>query len=424
MFKLAYVFLWIFIFTIPWEASVLIPGLGTGPTGSGTIGKLVGLVAATSGVLAVLARGKARPLALFHILAGLFAIWVGVTSAWSIDTLATMKSLRVMVQVIAIPWLIWEVAGTPGRRDGLLQAYVLGGYVSVFNILSNYSSGIATKGSQLTTVDTGRFTAQGFNPNEIGFLLVLALPIAWQLSLKHQSTLIKWLNRAYLPLGTVAILLTGSRSSLIGAVMALCIVPLTLGRLTFGMKFGVLVIITTTLIGGALVVPQKTMDRLGTTTDEITSGTLNERRVIWKAGLELFLRHPIGGVGAGGFQPGVKQYLGYKKTAHNTYISVLVEEGVVGFIIFSLILISIYFHIRSAPPDERRFALVILATIVVGLLPRSWEFEKPLWLMFGFLLAPLPVPAMVHRARRWVPAIPRPAGAARRITGNIPGNIQ
>jgi hypothetical protein len=89
-----------------------------------------------------------------------------------------------------------------------------------------------------------------------------------------------------------------------------------------------------------------------------------------------------------------------------------------------LILVSIYFHIRSAPPDERRFALVILATIVVGLLPRSWEFEKPLWLMFGLLLAPLPVPAVVHRAKRWIPAIPRPAAPPRRITGNIPGNIQ
>jgi O-antigen ligase len=424
MFKLAYVCLWLFTFTIPWEASVLIPGLGSGPTGSGTIGKLVGLVTATIGVLAVLARGRARPLALFHILAGCFAIWVGITSAWSIDLPATMKNLQVMVQVIAIPWLIWELAGTPGRRDGLLQAYVLGAYVSVFNILSNYSSGISSKGTELTTVDTGRFTAQGFNPNEIGFLLVLALPIAWQLSLKHQNTFIKWLNRAYIPLGTVAILLTGSRSSLIGAIMALCIVPLTLGKLTFGMKFGVLVIITTTLIGGAMVVPQKTLERLGTTTDEIASGTLNERRVIWQAGIELFLRHPIGGVGAGGFQPGVKQYLGYKKTAHNTYLSVLVEEGIIGFTLFSLILVSIYFHIRFAPPDERRFALVILATIVVGLLPRSWEFEKPLWLMFGLLLAPLPVPAVVHRARRWVPAIPRPAAAPRRITGNIPGNIQ
>jgi hypothetical protein len=414
MSNLAYAFLWLFTFAIPWEAIVLIPGIGT-------IGRLVGLVTAPIGVLAVLARGRARPLALLHILGGCFAIWVGLTTAWSLDPENTRLSFQSVVQVAAIPWLIWELAGTPRRRGGLLQAYVFGAYVSVASVLWNYHSGISTRGSggELATVNTGRYSAEGFNPNDLGFLLVLALPIAWHLSLTHRNVILKWINRLYIPFGMMAILLTGSRSSLIGAILALMIVPLTLGRLSQGMKFGVLAIMIATVLAGAFLVPEKTLARLSTTTEELESGTLNERRVIWKAGLEVYPRHPILGVGAGSFPIAIRPLLGGEnKTAHNTYLSVLVEEGAVGFILFSLMILSVYFHARSAPLEERRFALILLFTIVVGLLPRAWEFDKRLWLMFGFLLAqPSMAGVLVHHARLWAPARtrfePRPGVVSR-----------
>jgi O-antigen ligase len=390
MASIAYACIWFFSFTIPWESSVMIPGLGSGPTGSGTIGKLVGLVTAAMGVLAILARGRARKLALFHILAACFVIWVGVTSTWSLDPEGSVRTFKLVVQVAAIPWLIWELAPDPKRRKGLFQAYVFGAYISVINILINYHSGLATRGTggEMTAVDTGRYSAEGFNPNDLGLLLVLALPMAWQLSFDHRHTILRWINRLYIPLGTVAVLLTGSRSSMIGAVMALTLIPLTLGRLSHPMKVGVITLILATVVAGVAVLPEKTLARLSTTTSEIESGTLNERRVIWQAGLQLFWRRPIQGVGAGAFPEAVEPFLGYKKTAHNTYIDILIEEGAVGLILWVLILASIFFHARSAPPEERRFVFVVLATLVVGCIPRAWEYQKAMWLMFGFLLVP------------------------------------
>jgi O-antigen ligase len=414
MSNVAYVCLWFLTFAIPWEASLLVPGIGT-------IGRLVGLVTAPIGVLAILARGRARPLAALHILAGCFVIWVGLTSAWSMDMERTRLSFQSVVQVAALPWLIWELAATPQRRKGLLQAYVFGAYVSVINILLNYHSGFASSGQgELTTRDTGRYSAEGFNPNDLGFLLVLAIPLAWHLSLTHRNVILRWVNRLYIPFGMVAILLTGSRSSLIGAVLALCIVPLTLGRLSLGMKFGVITIAIATLLGGALFVPEKTLARLSTTKEEIESGTLNERRVIWKAGFEAYLRHPVLGVGAGAFPTAVKPFLGVKKTAHNTYLSVLVEEGTVGILLFSLMLLSIFFHVRASPPEERRLAFLMLFTIVIGLLPRAWEFDKPLWLMFGLLLAPSSAAAAFVRQRRpWAP-VQVPLQPRSRLAGREP----
>ena len=404
MASIAYACLWFFSFVIPWETTVMIPGLSSGPTGSGTLGKLVGLTTAAMGLLAILARGRARKLALFHVLAACWVIWVGITSTWSLDPDGTVRTFKLAVQVAAISWLIWELAAEPEQRRGLLQAYVLGAYVSAIHILFNYHAGISTQGTggEMTTlVDTGRYSIEGFNPNDLGLLLALALPTAWQLSLNQRNTILRWINRLYIPIGTVAILLTGSRSSMIAAIMALTLIPLTLGRLSAPMKAGVLTLIAATVIAGLAVLPEKTLARLGTTTTEIESGTLNERRIIWQAGLQLFQRRPIQGVGAGAYPEAVEPFLGYKKTAHNTYIDVLIEEGAVGIVLWVLLLASIFFHARSSAPEERRFVYVVLVTLIVGCIPRAWEWQKAMWLMFGFMLVPARA-AIVPKGEPWL----------------------
>jgi O-antigen ligase len=407
MSSIAYACLWLFTFTIPWENSVVLPGIGT-------ISKLLVFVTAGVGVMAILARGRVRPLAMFHILAGFFAIWVGLTSAWSIEPQATVSAFMLVAGLATIPWLTWELAVTPGRRRNLLQAYVLGAYVSACYTLLNYSSGVSTKGStgEVSLELTGRYTVEGFNPNSLAFLLVLAVPIAWHLGLNQRGAILRWINRLYIPVGTLATFLTGSRGALIILAVALLIVPATLGRLSLRMKLGFLSVIAASVIAAVVYVPPITWARLATTADEIQSGTLNERKIIWEAGLELFPRHPVGGVGAGAFPEAVKPFLGYKIEAHNTFLSVLLEEGVVGLTLFSLMFLSLFFHARSVAPEERRFVLVLLLTFVAGLMPRSWEFDKPTWLMFALLLAPASASALARHATTWVPARPRPAPRA------------
>jgi O-antigen ligase len=170
------------------------------------------------------------------------------------------------------------------------------------------------------------------------------------------------------------------------------------------MKAGVLSVIAAMVVAAAVYVPETTWARLGTTREEIESGTLNERTTIWKAGLELFPRYPVGGVGAGAFPTAVKPFLGSKKGPHNTFLSVLIEQGVIGLALFSLMFLSVYFHARSAPPEDRRFVLVLLLTLFVGLTPRTYEFKKLTWLMFSLLLVPSTAAALAYQARQWVPA--------------------
>jgi O-antigen ligase len=128
--------------------------------------------------------------------------------------------------------------------------------------------------------------------------------------------------------------------------------------------------------------------RLATTRAELEQGTLNSRKVVWKAGLHLFPLHPLGGVGAGAFEEAVVPFLGYQKTGHNTYLTVLLEQGIVGLSLFLLALVSVFFHILAAPQRERRFFTVLLVTLCLGLIPRTWQDEKQLWIILALLLSP------------------------------------
>jgi O-antigen ligase len=393
--KLAYLLLWITVFATPWQRTVLIDGVGT-------FARVAGLAAFAVGCVAIAeSRGMRRP-ALFHVWAVGFVVWSGMTLFWTLDTDATVVRFGSYLQVAGLLWLIWELAPTHERRMLLFQAYVLGAYVSATAIILNYLEGQAllTRGG----VVRPRFAPSGFNPNDVAFLMVLALPMAWHLGTLHGPLLLRWINRLYLLIAMLAILLTGSRSGLLLLPIALLIVPWTVSQLSLRTKVVMLIILAAAATVAWKYVAPAALARLATTRAELEQGTLNTRKVVWKAGLHLFPSHPLGGVGAGAFEEAVVPFLGYQKTGHNTYLTVLLEQGIVGLTLFLLALVSVFLHIPAAPPRERRFFTVLLLTLCLGLIPRTWQDEKQLWIVLALLLNPAaacqPVPKVLNRMPR------------------------
>ena len=121
------------------------------------------------------------------------------------------------------------------------------------------------------------------------------------------------------------------------------------------------------------------LERLSSTATEVASGTLNERADIWDAGLALFEDNTLLGVGAGAFENAVTPYAGQPKIAHNTYISVLVELGPVGLLLFVACLLTAALPLLRLADPERIILLVLLLTLAVGLIPLTWEVRKATW---------------------------------------------
>src|SRR5690606_31728885 len=218
---LAFAALWLFVFTVPWEDSVLLPGIGTAS-------RFAGLVAFAVGLASVARKGGValrRPAA-FLLPFALLCVWTVLSIEWAPDRGDGIAYAATLVQLFLMSWLVWQQCRDATDRRRLMQAYVLGCYVSVASTVAQYLSGNAFAGSAQE-----RFAAAGFNPNYLASTLALGIPLAWHLVLSGRSRVVALLNFLAIPAVLVAIVLTGSRGGLITAVLALSVVPLTYAKL-------------------------------------------------------------------------------------------------------------------------------------------------------------------------------------------------
>jgi O-antigen ligase len=370
MISLAYAALWMFVFSVPWENVIAIPGVGA-------ISRLFGMVALGLAVLAALVAGRVRRWRAFHVAALLFVIWSGC-SVLLFQMEVVPKKFYTYVQLFLVLWMIWELAPSAQRARGLFMAYVLGAYISAFSTImaSRRQMGIAR-----------RFAATGFDANDLAAALVLALPMAWYVGSTTRHTALRWICRAYIPVGIVAIGLTGSRGGMLATIVALLVIPLTMTRISPGRLAMAIAILC---LSGSLAVayiPETVVQRLSTTKGDVEEGRLGGRLKIWVAGAKAFAKQPILGYGTSGYKTAITPFLPTKaQVAHNSFLSLLVEQGILGFFMYLTMIVSVFRAVLGLHQLERRFGLVLLATLMVVMLPLTWEDRKPVWFVLAALL--------------------------------------
>jgi O-antigen ligase len=377
---IAYVFTWLFVFAVPWEGMVVIPGLGT-------FSKLLGFVAFGAACLHVLLRARMRKLIPFHWVALAYLCWVLVSTSWAVNDFCSpvfgcdvRSIINTYLQCFVMLWVLWEAATTRSRVISLLQAYVLGAYVAAGGTIFNYATGTGIRKA------ASRFAATGFDANDLGMLLALALPMAWYISSRVPGGFQRWLNRGYFVAGTLAILLTSSRGALLATLVALAVVPWTLTQLRLRVRVAAAVIMLGAGAAAVRFVPTKSFERLSTTQSEITQGTMDNRLQIWKDGLAAVPQRFFQGYGPAGWRAALSRRLGIKG-AHNTYLSILVEEGAIGLLLFLTIYALVLRRLLVLPTFERRVGLTLLATLATAMIPLDWDTRKAAWLVVGLLVA-------------------------------------
>lgn len=367
--RIAFFALWVLVFSLAWEEMVEVAGVGR-------ISRLIGLAAFGVGILSVLAARQVRSLTRFHIAVALFVCWSAASIYWSVDPAVTYQSALTYLQLALLLWLIWELAPTVGEQHALLQAYVLGAYFSAGYTIFLYLT---------STTALRRYAASGYNANDLGFTLALALPMAWYLALVGRRSVLIWLNRLYIPVGLAAVFLTASRGAAIPAALALLLIPWTLAQRPLYTKAAIALLLVGSVYFLSAFVPTLAVERLATTTTEIGEGSFSSRGRIWKAGWEIAREHPIAGVGAGVFAETVAPILGEAQSPHQSFLAVLVGQGGIGLALFLAIFAVAALPIQRMPPLQRKFWAVLLLTLLIGMLPRTWDRRKPTWLVLGIL---------------------------------------
>jgi O-antigen ligase len=409
--KIAFGSLWLLVFAMPWEDAITIPGIGTSV-------RLIGMVTLGLGALAILERGKVRRPAVGHIVMALFVLLAVLSYLWSLYPEGTLIEAFSYIQLFTMVWLIWELAPEVQDQMRLMQAYVFGTFVSgvdTFYLFLSHQESVYQ-----------RYAGAKLDANDLGLIMALSIPMSYYLLIQNPGRMV-WVYRVHLILAGTTILLTASRGATLATVVALAIVPLTQARLG-GRQRVALVLTVILLIGGVLFfVPETSWERLATVPTEFEQGTFTGRTIIWKAGWEIFRAHPFVGIGANAFRVMVSRELAEPirmgeadpaPPAHNTFLSVLVEQGVLGFAVFCGMLGAMAVSLRGMPPFPQRLWIVSLAVWVVGVSSLTWEMRKPTWFFFGLLMAQC---GSILSMRRDVKAFARPRQTAAPNSARIMG---
>ena len=384
--KAAFFFLWLLIFVIPWENAILIPGFGT-------LSRAVGIPAFGMALLAILESGTLRTLSMQHLIVLFFTVWAGFTYFWSFAPSATVTAIFTFVQIFTMLWLIWEFAQTSGQQLLLLRAYMVGAMISSAATLENFFTTTSVYGS--------RYTGLNFNPGDLAFIEALSIPISIYLAVRERKKILVWLDGSATVLAFCAIILTAARGALVACVPAALMFPFLFPKTKLRRNLALLIFVALAGIGSWLFMPASSWSRLSAIGSEVSSGTLNERTLIWQIGWQVFGQAPLQGVGAAAYAPTVEHALGLasdsgsndsgvvvaRLVAHNTFFSVLVEEGVIGFALFLALLLALVLSAWKLPQIDRVFWLFLLLTWAIGACDLTWETRKPTWVIFGLLIA-------------------------------------
>jgi O-antigen ligase len=205
----------------------------------------------------------------------------------------------------------------------------------------------------------------------------------------------------------LTLFLPESRGGLVALAVVLLVTPFLAGPVR--LKALVLILAVAALGIGyySLFAPPQALHHV----THFSASSATGRQDVWTVSIEMFKNHPIAGIGTGNFQviepryatrninlPRADLVVTTPKVAHNTYLHVLTELGIVGFTAFiGIILGSLglaWQAIRILKQrGERRLEIVARGVLIgtLGMLAAfifiTAQYEKQLWLLLGVCAA-------------------------------------
>lgn len=172
--------------------------------------------------------------------------------------------------------------------------------------------------------------------NYLAATLVLALPLVFQ-KMNSRNVFEKAISIGLVPTFMVAIVLTGSRSGTLGLMVVLGLLVWRFRRKRLS-----LFILAFLILATVVMAPGHYWTRTKTIVDYGEERAAQSRIDLWKAGLQMFVDHPLTGVGQGNFlwisprytSNYYRVWTGEGYVAHNIFIQLLAEGGIQALLVF------------------------------------------------------------------------------------------
>lgn len=317
----------------------------------------------------------------YFLLICVFFLLAAISYTWSIAPDYTEIKIKASIQMVIATILLLRLVNSKKKILLVIQFFFIGSFVSIFGILYSFFF------DKPFFQDVTRYTSQGLNPNDYGVIMALIIPLAWYLLTEIKSSTIKWSVLIFIPLGLISIFLTGSRGAFVSLLAALLIIPFSYIKIS---KFAKLFLITAFIAVSFFVlflIPDSTIDRVTNIYSSAQNDNLSKRVDIWNASKKFIPGKIFTGVGAGSFRTAIGNIMGREHVAHNTLLSILGEEGILGLCIFVIIIILLIFKISKLPDEEKKVWSIVLLTWFLGTSVMSWDFHPITWLIFSLIIA-------------------------------------
>lgn len=219
-------------------------------------------------------------------------------------------------------------------------------------------------GSDNLTRALGSFS----NPNYFGAFAAMLAVTAAALASRVRSRRIFVVLIAIAALMGLGVLVSLSRGAIVAALVGLAWLALARSR---ALAF---VILVAAVLGAFVVYPAFVEWRLENLTGSASAESYaimarsdRGRLVGTLAGPLLFLTAPLFGIGFGHFVPMSVQVTGSDPiNAHNWYLSVLAEQGMVGIVLLVLLSVALVRAMQSRPPTARTTGFAVLGSLAAA----------------------------------------------------------
>lgn len=242
-----------------------------------------------------------------------------------IDWLRTEKDVKAILHVLLVATIVVTLFG--------FYQYVIGDYSSLYEALYPIQDE-ALKNPPWA----GRITSFLSHYNGLAAYLNMVIPVCIGLAVRAKDKFSRLLAWTCFVFSSFALLLTQSRGGLLAYVAILLLSAYLLPRSGKARLRWVAAVLLFSLSGALLV------GRIFTRLQGLDLYTEVTRLGIWAGAGLLFAGNPVIGVGYGNFKTALTSAIavpdGYMLDAHNLYLELLAETGIIGFAAFAILIIA------------------------------------------------------------------------------------
>lgn len=328
-----------------------------------------------------------------HYLGLLFIAWLFLSNPSAALFLGSRNWLLTFIQLLLLSWLAGKLLTNPREHQTLMWIYCA---AAIFSALFAIREVIFGGGPSLI------LRGDGFTGGANSAARYFTIAFVFLVYLRNKTEKGPFLSGALL--SSLAVLVVGvvysvSRTGfllLVAAIGMLLIQRSFTGRQQ-QLAFLATLAITITVIFFIpdLIFTLLRFDKMFQAV-QLGTDTVGLRYTLWDAGWQMWSDHPLAGVGIGQFPSHLPFYGKLLKLklqhlgAHNMYIQVLAETGIIGLILFagllSSALKSLWQAARLSNPVASSLAwtwFIVLVLLLLGGITKNDHFDKLLWLVLG-----------------------------------------